>query len=273
MEFASNVLTLEYDGPVATLWLDRPDHRNALGLAFWADLPAAMQRVSSTREVRVVVLAAKGPAFTVGLDLKAMGSLLLQPEDGSDAQQHRALYQEIQRLQAAISSVADCPKPVLAAVHGYCLGGGFDLVTACDVRLAAADAVFSVRETKMAMVADLGTLQRLPSIVGQGHVAELVYTGKDIGAERARQIGLVNAVYEDRAALLEAARALADEIAANAPGAVQGAKAVLRACRDKTVEEGLEHVALWNTSFLRSNDLTEAITAFREKRPPSFDGT
>lgn len=273
MPFSSDVLTIERDGPVATLWLDNAERRNAMGPDFWSDLPRAMNTLSDDAAARVVVLAARGTAFTVGLDLKAMGPLLLQhAQNGSEAQRRQALFREVKRLQAAISSVAACPKPVLAAVHGYCIGGGMDLITACDIRLAAAGATFSVRETKMAMVADLGTLQRLPAIVGQGHVAELVYTGSDITADRARQIGLVNDVYPDAGSLLEAADALAREIAANSPLAVQGSKAVLRAGDGRTVEEALDYVALWNASFLHSHDLTEAVTAFMEKRVPVFKG-
>ena len=273
MPFTSDVFSIAQDGPVAVLWLDSPERRNAMGPAFWTDLPRAMQVLSDDTAVRVVVLAARGPAFTVGLDLKAMGPLLLQTtRNGSEALQKRALLREVKRLQAAISSVAECPKPVIAAVHGHCIGGGIDLITACDIRLAAADAAFSVRETKMAIVADLGTLQRLPGIISQGHVAELVYTGKDITAERARQIGLVNDVHPDAESLVEAARALAREIAANSPLAVQGSKAILRAGEGRTVEEALDYVALWNTSFLQSNDLAEAVAAFMEKRPPVFKG-
>ncbi len=273
MPFTSDVFTIEQDGPVATLWLDNPERRNAMGPAFWTDLPRAMAVLSDDAAARAVVLAARGPAFTVGLDLKTMGPLLLQQtQNGSEAQQKRALYREVKRLQAAISSVAECPKPVIVAVHGYCIGGGIDLITACDIRLAATGATFSVRETKMAMVADLGTLQRLPKIIAQGHAAELIYTGKDITAEYAWQIGLVNDVHPDAESLVEGARALAHEIAANSPLAVQGAKAVLRAGDGRTVDEALDYVALWNTSFLQSNDLTEAVMAFMEKRAPDFKG-
>ena len=157
-------------------------------------------------------------------------------------------------------------------MNGYCIGVGVDLITACDVRLAAEDALFSVRETKMAMVADVGTLQRLPKLIAAGQVAELVYTGRDIGAQKALEIGLVNAVYPDHEALLKGARELADEIAENSPLAVQGAKAVLRAGADRNVRDALDYVALWNAAFLRSHDLDEAVQAFMEKRPPHFRG-
>ena len=273
MNFTSKVLTLELDGPVATLWLDNPDRRNAMGPELWTDLPAAMNLLAETAEVHAVVIAAKGTAFTVGLDLKTMGGVLVQAgSEGSDVARRAAFYREIRELQSAITSVADCPKPVIAAVHGYCIGGGIDLITACDIRLAAADATFSVRETRMAMVADLGTLQRLPRIVPHGHVAELVYSGKDITASRAREIGLVNDVYADVASLLTAAGTLAREIAANSPLGVQGSKAVLRAGEGRSVAEGLDYVALWNASFLKSHDLVEAMTAFQEKRPAAFKG-
>ncbi len=179
---------------------------------------------------------------------------------------------EIRRLQASVTSVADCPLPVIAAIHGYCIGGGVDLAAACDIRLASADALFSVREAKVAIVADLGSLQRLPAIIGQGHLAELAFTGKDITAERALAMGLVNQVSSDADAVLHDARALATEIAANSPLAVQGTKAVLRASQGRTVEEGLEYTATWNAGFLASDDLVEAMTAFMEKRPAVFTG-
>ena len=270
------VLTLERDGHVATLWLDRPDQRNAMGPAFWADLPVAMAELDGDPEVRAVVLAARGRHFTAGLDLATMAGDIVNGGDGagsSPAARAARFLPVVTRLQRSITSVERCAKPVVAAIHGACIGGGVDLVTACDIRLAAVGAVFSVRETRIAMVADVGTLQRLPKVVAPGHVAELVYTGRDIDAARAEAIGLVNAVHPDVAALHTAARALADEIAANSPLAVRGAKAVLRAGESLTTAQGLDHVALWNTAFLESDDLTEAVAAFLEKRPPKFTGT
>jgi len=240
-----------------------------------------MARLSADEAVRAVVVAARGPHFSVGLDLKAMGAILGGGGPGggdgeggppSTAHRARAARAEIRRLQAAITSVADCPKPVVAAVHGYCIGGGVDLISACDVRLASADAVFSVREAKVAIVADLGSLQRLPRIIGAGHVAELALSGKDIDAERALRIGLVNDVLPDAEAVQAAAVELATEIAANSPLAVQGTKAVLAANDGRTVAEGLDYVATWNAGMLASDDLTEAMTAFIEKRPPRFTG-
>jgi enoyl-CoA hydratase len=296
--FSSDVLTVEQPGPVATLWLDRPGAANAMGPEFWSDLPKAMARLSGDDAVRAVVIAARGPHFSVGLDLKAMAGLLMSPgtagagrpsgagdggraseatgppRDPSTAARARVTRQSVLRMQGAINAVADCPKPVVAAVHGYCIGGGVDLITACDIRLAAADAVLSVREVKMAIVADLGSLQRLPGIVGAGHVAELALTGKDVSAARAREIGLVNDVVDGGAGgVYAAAVALADEIAANSPLAVQGTKAVLAAAARRSIAEGLDYVATWNAGMLASDDLTEALTAFIEKRPGRFTGS
>jgi enoyl-CoA hydratase len=276
--FDSPVLTLTQEGDVATVWLDRPEARNAMGQDLWRDLPLAMQTVTDDSEVRVVVVAAKGPHFTVGLDLKAMGGLLAGGGDGQRSAPASAAYRargtraEVLRLQDSITAVAQCPKPVIAAVHGYCIGGGVDLIAACDIRLGSADALFSVREAKMAIVADLGSLQRLPSIISSGHLAELAFTGKDISATRAKEIGLINDVAADADGVLKAAYELAAEIAANSPIAVQGTKAVLAANEGKSVAEGLDYVATWNAGMLASDDLTEALMSFTEKRPPKFTG-
>jgi len=259
---------IEKHGQSATLWLNRPEKRNAMGPAFWNELPRAIGALDDDPAVRAVVLAGRGRDFTVGLDLKAMGETLF----GGGPRGRFALLDEIERLQRSISAVAACKKPVIAAVHGYCLGGGIDLITACDIRYASRDAVFSIRETKIAIVADVGTLQRLPAIVGKGHVAELAFTGDDVGAERAEEIHLVNRVFADGAAALAAARELAERIAANSPLAVIGTKRVLEYCAGKSVEDGLEYVATWNAAFLQSDDLNEAMAAFVEKRKPRFTG-
>jgi enoyl-CoA hydratase len=284
--FTSEVLTLETEGGIATLWLDRPEKRNALGPAFWADLPRAMETIGADPELRVVVVAAKGPHFTVGLDLVAMAGALTDggsdsgggSADGSSGRQPsmaaraRTARTQILRMQQSVTSVADCPLPVIAAISGYCIGGGVDLAAACDIRLASRDAILSVREAKLAIVADLGSLQRLPSIIGRGHVAELAFTGMDINAERAAAIGLVNRVSGDPEAVLADARDLATDIAANSPLAVQGTKAVLAAGETRSVSEGLDYVATWNAGALASDDLREAMIAFVEKRPPVFTG-
>lgn len=268
----SEVIRWERQGHVAVVTLCREKKRNAMGKAFWKELPEIMREVSADDDVRAVVLRAAGPAFTVGLDLMEMSSLFMETAQGGISGRRR-LLREIYELQGAINSVESCPVPVIAAVQGWCIGGGVDLITACDIRLAATDMQLSVRETKIAIVADLGTLQRLQKVIPRGHAAELVYTGKDIDAAEAERIGLVNHVYEDADACFEAAMEMAGEIAANSPLAVQGARQIMQYSADRPVSEGLAHVALWNTAFLHSNDLMEAMQAFMEKREPKFTGS
>jgi len=282
-----SVIEVEPRGEIAVLWLARESKRNALGPAFWRQLPLAMEHLSREPSIRCVVIAPRGKDFSVGLDLTAVDvtggaqpSISTSPAESpaaalrpSTASRARATFQEVQRLQASIDSVATCPKPVLAAIWGWCLGGGLDLAAACDIRIASEDAKLGIRETRVAMVADLGSLQRLPRIIGEGHVAELAFTGKDINASTAKEMGLVNAVEANAEAALHSALEMATAIAANSPLAVQGAKAILMEARQDEIRRGLAHVALWNSAFLDSNDLQEALSAFLEKRPPRFTGT
>ena len=273
-EFRSDVLSLEVDGAVGTLWLDRPEKRNAMSRELWTGLPRALEALAADPAVRAVVLAGRGSSFCVGIDLAELSGPAGGDEAASAAQANLRQLESTRGFQAAISSIAEFSLPVIAAVQGHCLGGGIDLITAADIRLASTDATFGVRETKIGIVADVGTLQRLPKIIGAGHVAELAYTGRDIDAARAERIGLVNHVAPDVSALYAHAHGLAAEIAANAPLAVQGTKFILRESEDLTTEQSLLLNGLWTmTTTLGSNDLREAISAFREKRPPAFKGS
>ena len=266
--FTSEVLELEVQDHVATLWLNRPEARNAMGGALFRDLPAATHAMAEDPSIRALVIAARGPHFCVGLDLKEVGALLL-----GDPGSPPITYDSVRTMQDAVTTVADLPFPVIAAVHGLCIGGGLDLIAACDIRLASGDAVFSLREARVALVSDLGSLQRLPAIIGAGHLAELAYTAKDIDAAHAARIGLVNAVCADGAEdVLHGARAMASEIAANAPLAVRGTKESLRYNDGHTIHESLIYGARWNPMHLQSHDLREAIAAFVERRPPVFTG-
>ncbi len=195
MTDSDRVVRWEKSEGIAHVWLCNAAKRNAMGQKFFEQLPEVMREVNADETVRAVVLAAEGPAFTVGLDLFDMGGTLAP--SGGQIETRRKILADVDRLQRSISSVADCPVPTIAVMHGWCIGGGVDLVTGCDIRLASADMKLSVRETKIAIVADLGTLQRLPKIIAPGHVAELAYTGKDITAARAKEIGLVNEIHAD----------------------------------------------------------------------------
>lgn len=239
---------------------------------FFDEIGAFFAQLAQDDTLRAVVLCSSGKVFSYGLDLREAFTKHGPLMTGGMAASRMRLLGLIRKLQGSFNQVADCPVPVIAAVHSWCVGGGLDLICACDIRLCSADAMISLRETKIAMVADLGSLQRLPRIVGQGHARELAYTGKDIDAARAKAMGLCNEVYPDRDAVHEAAHALAREIADNSPLAVRGVKEVMDFGADRSVAEGLEYVAAWNSAFLASSDLGEAVAAFAARRKPVFKG-
>lgn len=259
---------------VADVALNNPAKLNALGPAFWTEAAEQIRTLGEDPSVRCLVLRGEGRAFTAGLDIPGvMATLPIDPAGGPpDGSRQAKLHQTIRNMQAAVTAFERCAVPVIAAIHGYCLGGGIDLITACDIRLAAADAKFGVRETKLAMVADVGTLQRLPHIVGAGIARELVFTGRDFDAAYAERIGLVNRVLPDAESLHAAALELAAEIAANAPLAVRGAKQVMNEAVRHEIDRGLEYVATYNSAHLVTQDLAVAVTAAMTKQKPDFGG-
>ncbi|MRG96668.1 crotonase/enoyl-CoA hydratase family protein [Polyangium spumosum] len=264
----SEFVSLDISETIATVTLQKPTMPPALFL----ELEALFGRLAVEKGLRAVVVQSTAKAFSFGLDLRAAMADLGPHLGGGGAAERMELLRLIQRYQRGFDAVAACPVPVIAAVQGPCIGAGLDLAAACDIRLATRDAYFSVRETKIAIVADLGSLQRLPRLLGQGLVRELAYTGKDLPADRALSIGLVNELFDDAAALQAGARKLALAIAANPPLTVRGVKAVLDHGEGKSVADGLAYVAAWNAAFLASEDLGEAMAAFVEKRAPRFAG-
>jgi enoyl-CoA hydratase len=246
---------------------------SSMGFTFFDELPALFRELDADAHVRAIVLGGTGANFSFGLDLKDVAPMFAALTTGdAGASARTAMLAQVREWQASITAVADCRTPIISAIHGWCIGGGIDLAAATDIRLASADSKFSVRETRMAIVADLGSLQRLVGIIGDGHLRELALTGDDIDSSRAERIGLVNSVYADAAALQEAALVMARTIAANPPLVVRGVKDVLDAERAPRVEAGLRYVAAWNSAFLPSRDLGEAFASFAEHRPAEFIG-
>jgi enoyl-CoA hydratase len=273
MSDAYESLSVDIKDRVAQVTLLGPGKGNAMGPAFWAELPVVFRTLDADPEVRAIVLTGSGKNFSYGLDLAATGDLLSPMlAEGALARTRAEFHARLKSMQDSITAVADCRTPTIASVHGWCIGGGVDLISAVDIRYASADAKFSVREVKLAIVADVGSLARLPLILNDGHLRELALTGKDITAARAEKIGLVNDVYDDADASLAAAHATAAEIAANPPLVVQGVKDVLDERRTAQVSASLRYVAAWNSAFLPSKDLTEGISAMFAKRPPDFKG-
>ena len=269
-----NSVTVDRVGAVAQVTLIGPGKHNAMGPDFWREMPLVFGTLDSDPSVRAVVVTGSGRNFSYGLDLAAMDGTFAPLMNGADnlAAPRAVLHDEIKQMQKALNAVADCRKPVIAAIAGRCIGGGVDLIAACDIRYASEDATFSIREVKVAIVADMGSLQRLPGIIGDGHLRELALTGRDIDAVRAERIGLVNDVLPDAEGVLAAAHAAAAEIAANPPLVVHGVKDVLDQERAARVAAGLRYVAAWNAAFLASEDLTEAMTAVFAGRQPEFRG-
>lgn len=263
-------IELSLDQGVAEIRLNRPDKSNAMNDAMWREIRQAFAWVDATPAIRVAILSGAGPNFCAGIDLALLAGIPQQIANADRARSSEALRRLILDLQDCLSSIERCRKPVLAAIQGACIGGALDLVTSCDMRYAAADAVFSVREIDVGMVADVGTLQRLPRLIPEGVARELAFTGRNFLAGEAEQLGMVNRVFASQPALTAAVRELALAIAGKSPLATRGIKEVLNFSRDHSVADGLNFVATWNAAMLLSGDLHEAIAAQREKRPPRY---
>ncbi len=268
-ELKSPAFEIAVEEDVATVRFNRPQKANALDLDGWFGLRDSFRDISARSDVRAVILAGAGANFCAGIDLSLLLELARAP-DACPAQTSEALQTRILELQDAVSWVEHCSKPVIAAIHGACIGGGVDVACAADIRLATADARFCVKEADMAVIADLGTIQRLPGIVGQGRARELIYTGRQFDGTQAAAFGFVNDVYPDQPSMIEAAIAMARTIARKSPIAIRGSKESLNFSRDHGVVDGLKHVAMLNAARLRSHDLAEALAALKERRPPVF---
>lgn len=248
---------------VATVTLAGTAAGNAMGGLVWSELPSVFEALDADPAARAVVLRGAGDCFSVGLDLRwyvpRYRRMVRAGEGSPDVSQQ--LLDEATWMQDAIGALPASRLPVVVAVHGSCIGAGLDLAAAGDIRLASADAVFSLREVRIGIVADLGVLQRLPRIVGAGHTRELALTGRDVSAAEARSMGLVTKVLATPSALFEEANAVATRIAGYPPQTVAGIKQVVERTQDMPLAEGLRHVALWNAAFLPSPGLTDLLTA------------
>lgn len=265
-----STLKLNLAQGIAEVRLNRPEKSNAINDAMWQEIRQAFDWVDATPQARVAILSGEGKNFCAGIDLAMLGSIQQRIADQDGARSREALRRLILDLQDCLSSIERCRKPVLAAIHGACVGGALDMVTCCDMRYATLDAIFSIKEIDLAMVADVGTLQRLPHLIGQGMTRELAYSGRHIGAEEAKTLGLVNQIFASNDALTATVRALAQSIAEKSPLATRGLKEVMNYSRDHSVADGLNFVATWNAALLLSGDLDECIAAQRERRPPQF---
>lgn len=261
-------LSLSLDHHVLEVSLNRPEQANAMNPPMWRELQQAFEWADETAEVRAVILSGQGKHFCAGIDLAMFADIQFEHDDPCRANEH--FFGHVRGLQKNLQALQACRKPVLAAIHGACVGGGIDMTCYADMRYASADAFFCVKEIDIGIVADVGTLQNLPDLIPEGLVRELAFTGRNMAAEEARQAGLVNRVYDDREALLEGVREIARSIAEKTPLATRGTKQVLNYTRDHSVEDGLQYVALWNAAMMSKVDVQEAMAAKLERRKPAF---
>ncbi|KAM9811924.1 delta(3,5)-Delta(2,4)-dienoyl-CoA isomerase, mitochondrial isoform X2 [Syngnathus typhle] len=262
--------TLAISHPAQTIThveLHRPNKRNAMNKAFWSEMVDCFNEISGDPDCRVVVVSGAGKVFTAGIDLMDMAGDLLQPNGDDTARISWNLRKNITKYQDTFSVIEKCPKPVVVAVHGACVGGGVDLITACDIRLCTQDAWFQVKEVDIGLAADVGTLQRLPKVIGsRSLVNDLALTARKMYADEALNSGLVSRVFGDKEAMMASALEMAGEMAARSPVAVQGTKVNLIYSRDHSVAEGLDYMATWNMSMLQTADVMKSAQASMEKK-------
>ncbi|GAA4866526.1 crotonase/enoyl-CoA hydratase family protein [Actinomycetospora straminea] len=270
---APTALSVTHDGGVATVRLERPQAANALDRTLWHELRATFRALDDDPGVRAVVLTGSGRHFCAGIDLSMLAEIQAMAPAGADPGRAReGLRRLILDLQDVLTTVERCRVPVLAAIQGACVGAGLDLAVVCDLRYATPRTRFSLKEVDMGLAADVGVLQRLPRIVGEGRAREMAYTCRDVRGDEAATIGLVNACVDtdDPEALLAHVTEVARGLAAKSPLALRGTKHAITYARDHSVADGLDQIATWNASALISDDLTEAVTAFAEGRAPRY---
>lgn len=267
---AYECFNLEIADGVAHLRFSRPDKFNSFTPAFWRELPEAVNEISENAKARVIVLSAEGKHFTAGMDISVFmqGALDAPPENREVAAEN--FRHHVKELQDTFSALENARQPVLAAIQGGAVGAGVDLATACDCRYASADAFFCVQETAIGMTADVGTFPRLAKVVPEGWARQMAYTAERVPAQKAKEIGLVNEVYDSHDALLEGVMDIARRIAGHSPLAVTGCKRLINYARDHTTADTLDYIGLWNASMLSTDDIKESYVAKSEKREPNY---
>ncbi len=262
---------------VAHVRLSRPEALNSMNRAFWRELPALVDELDAEALARVIVLSSTGKHFTAGMDLAVFQGVGQGPVGGETEAREMGRLRATTResvfvFQEAFNALERARMPVIAAVQGGCVGGGVDMISACDMRYCTEDAFFCIQEINLGLTADVGTLQRLPKLVPEGVAREYAYTGRRMSAQRALEIGLVNQVYPTQDAMLADVLAIAGEIAEKSPLAVWGSKEMLNYTRDHSVQEGLQHIATWQSGMFFGQDMAEAFQAKQEQRKPRFEG-
>ncbi|ROZ72736.1 enoyl-CoA hydratase-related protein [Ramlibacter sp. WS9] len=253
---------------IAHLVLNRPEAMNTMHPKFWRELDETLAQLHREGTARALVISSTGKHFSAGMALETFGGEIAM--DDRTAEGRAAIFDMLTDMQSTFTKLETLRIPVIAAIQGGCIGGAVDMVTACCIRYATADAFFCIQEINIGMVADVGTLQRLPKLIPLGVVKELAYTGRRLPAQKALGYGLVNEVFDTQASMLAAAMTCAAEIAAKPPVAIWGSKQVIHYTRDHSVDDSLKQMgwiqgAIWSNAHVR-----EAVTAMKEKRAGQF---
>jgi len=270
MENGFSYFRISKNQHVSTLLISRPDKSNAFNEECWLELKTSIEWLGQDKDTRVIILKGEGKNFSAGMDLTTLMGIPGRWQDDCEARKREDIAGFIKHIQECISSIEHCPVPVIACIHGACIGGALSIVTACDMRYCSHDAYFSVRETLLGIVADIGVLQRMPAMIDPGTMAELSYTGRNFYSEEALNYGLVTRVYETKEMLETSVEKLAHDIASNSPLVIRGIKKALLYRRDHSTDEALDQIALYNAAYLLSKDLAEAMSAYMQKRKPRF---
>jgi len=264
-EYETYAVEKRSEQKTAILYLNRPEKMNAMNWPFWRDLPLVVDELEKDPDVDVVVFAGRGRAFSVGIDVIDFFVQFSETLTAASAEAREKFYALIDQMQQGFNRIHRGRNVYIAAAHRYCIGAGLDLAAACDIRLASRDAVISLREARIAIVADMGSLNRLPRIIGQGNARLMAFTARDFTADECLRMGLISEIHDTPEALLEGALKMAADITANSRAAVQGSKRILNYMEDHGTEDGLDYVALWNSSFFNVREVQEAAAKFAGK--------
>lgn len=262
---------ISIDGHIAHLQLNRPNERNSMNKAFWQEFPQAIRELDSSGEIRALVISSSGKHFSAGMDLEVFSNpdpKLFNGEAGRRAENIRRL---VGQLQDCFNVLEEVRMPVLTAIQGGCIGGALDLVCAADMRYCTEDAYFTIKETELGMTADLGTLQRLPTLIAPGLARELAYTARKFPAQEALSAGLVNQVFNDSGSMLAGVMEIAKQIAVRSPLAVTGCKQMINYARDHSTADSLSYMATWQAGMFQPTDMMQTFSAKMQGKQPEFE--
>lgn len=262
---------LDIKDHIAHLSMSRPEALNAMSRVFWKELPEIIKDIDRNSQARVIVLSGQGKHFSAGMDLANFMSNDKSGEKKDPARMREIFYHEVLELQDTFSALEECRMPTIAAIHGACVGGAIDMAAACDMRYCSDDAFFKIAEVDIGIAADVGTLQRLPSLIPLAAVRELAYTGRKFDANEAKELGLVNKVFDSQESLTDEVNKIAKKIANKSPLVTRVIKKQINYSRDHSVKESLDYHAAWNSSLISSKDMEEAMKAYMNKSDGDFE--